>query len=233
VASDYPTAVAPGMAMMSASHIQSAVDALTAKYGVSTIVAIPMEIGEETSLYRQWQYIFGLREEAPYLSVGRVKSDADIIFTKSPATDPLMANIMRDYALEAVTNPAEARVILVSHGPETAEENVLEMEILNTQAERIKASSVFTDVEVLSIQDDAVPEIRAANKARLRSLIQEARDQGREVVVVPMLLTRGGFHARLQKDIEGLDYQFANRGLIEHPAFQDWIRAQIAMAMQG
>ena len=230
ISKEYPTAVAPGMAMMSASHIQKAVDALTEEHGVQTIVAVPMEIGEETSLYRQWQYIFGLRDEAPYLSVEPVQTEAEIVFTKSPATNPLMADIMRDYALAEVTDPSTARVVIVSHGPETAEENVLEMSILTSQAERIVESSDFGDVQVLSIQDDAVPETRAANKARLRGMIEEASESGREVVVVPMLLTRGGFHARLQKDLDGLDYNFANRGLIEHPAFQVWISEQVSNA---
>jgi len=230
ISRDYPTAVAPGMAMMSASHIQKAADALTNEHGVETIVAVPMEIGEKTSLYRQWEYIFGLREEAPYLTVTPLDTPAKVIFTKSPATDPLMATIMRDYALEAVTNPATALVIIVSHGPETAEENVLEMSILTAQAQRIRESSDFDDVQVLSIQDDSVPGIRAANKAQLRGMIEAARAEGREVVVVPMLLTKGGFHARLQKDLDGLDYNFANRGLIEHPAFQVWISEQVEAA---
>ena len=57
-----------GMAMMSSSHIQKAIDELTSKHGVKTIVVVPMEPGDDTSLVRQWKYIFGLRDDAPYLS---------------------------------------------------------------------------------------------------------------------------------------------------------------------
>ncbi len=227
IAKKYPTAVAPGMAMMSGSHIQKAVDALVNEHGVEKIVVVPMEPGDESSLNHQWKYLFGMREEAPYLSAPRVQTDAEVVFTTSPAPDPLMAEIMRDHALEVAKNPASARLIIVSHGPETVEDNPREIALLKTHAEQIRESSPFEDVEVLSLQDDAVPEVRAANKARLREMIKEATDKGREVVIVPMILTRGGFHARLQKDLEGLDYEFANRGLIEHPDFQVWINKQV------
>jgi sirohydrochlorin ferrochelatase len=231
ISKSYPTAVAPGMAMMSASHIQKAVDALTSEHGVDKIVVVPMEPGDESSLIHQWQYIFGLRDEAPYLSVPRVKTNARIVFTKSPATDPLVSTIMGDYARETATDPATARVILVSHGPERVEDNPAELARLRAHADRIRQNSEFTDIQVLSIQDDAIPDVRAANKAQLRDMIKEASDQGREVIIVPMILTRGGFHARLQKDLEGLNYEFANRGLIEHPAFQDWINNTVREAV--
>jgi hypothetical protein len=230
IAQEYPTAVAPGMAMMSDAHIQKAIDALTSEHGVETIVALPAEMGDDTSLIHQWQYIFGLRDEAPWLSAGPVKTDAKVVFTKSPTLDPLMATIMRDHALEVVKDPATARVILVSHGPEFVEDNPAELALLQAHADRILANSNLKDIKVLSLQDDAVPEVRAANKAELRAMIKEAADEGREVAIVPMILTRGGFHARLKKDLEGLTYQFADRGIIEHPGFQDWIRSTVKNA---
>ncbi len=225
-----PTAMAPGMAMMSASHIQQAVDELTTNHGVKTIVVVPMEPGDDTSLIHQWQYIFGLRPEAPYVSVTRVKTDAKIIFTKSPAADPLIAKIMGDHGLEVSANPAKDRLILVSHGPEKPEDNPAELALLEKHADYIRANSKFKDVKVVSVEDDAVPEIRAARIADLRRYVKEARDEGREAVIVPMILTKGGFHARLQKDLAGFDFKFANRGLIEHPAFQEWLSATVQKA---
>ena len=46
-----------------------------------------------------------------------------------------------------------------------------------------------------------------------------------------MMLTKGGFHARLQKDLDGLNYKFANKGLIEHPLFQEWINDTVKQAI--
>jgi len=222
-----PTAVAAGMAMMSSSHIQDAVDELTKNHGVKTIVVMPMEPGDDSSLINQWKYIFGLRDDAPYLTVPRVKTDAKIVFTKSPASDPRMGEIMRDFSLEVSKDPAKDRLIIVSHGPERPEDNPAELARLEAHAKTIRNTSAFKDVKVLSIEDDAVPEIRAARLAELRGMVKEATDAGREVVVVPMILTRGGFHARLKKDLDGLTFNFANRGLIEHPLFQDWINAMV------
>jgi sirohydrochlorin ferrochelatase len=226
----HPTAVAPGMAMMSSSHIQQAIDELTSKHGVRTIVVVPMEPGDDTSLIRQWKYIFGLREAAPYLSVPRIRTDAKVVFARSPASDPRIGRIMGDYAVETSANPGKDRLILVSHGPERPENNPAELAVLEKHAATIREASTFEDIKVLSVEDDAVPEIRAARIAELRGMIKEATDQGREVVIVPMILTKGGFHARLQKDLAGLDYRFANKGLIEHPAFQEWISATVREA---
>jgi hypothetical protein len=229
----HPTVVAPGMAMMSSSHIQAAVDELTSKHGVKTIVVVPMEPGDDTSLIRQWKYIFGLRDQAPYLTVPQVKTDAKIVFTKSPVADPRMAIIMRDYALAVSKHPEKDRLILVSHGPETPEANPAELAMLETHADAIRKSSPFQDIHVVSMQDDAIPPIRAAHVQELRGLIKEATDQGRDAVIVPMILTKGGFHARLQKDLDGLTYLFANKGLIEHPAFQEWITMTVKEAGGG
>ena len=229
----HPTAVAPGMAMMSSSHIQAAVDELTSKHGVKIIVVVPMEPGDDSSLNRQWQYIFGLRDEAPYLTVPRVKTDAKIVFTKSPVMDPRIAVIMRDYALAESAHPDKDRLILVSHGPETPEANPAELAMLETHADAIRKSSAFKDIRVVSIQDDALPPIRAAHIAELRGLIEEATAQGRDAIIVPLILTKGGFHARLQKDLAGLNYKFANKGLIEHPAFQEWITMTVQAASGG
>lgn len=229
----YPTTVAPGMAMMSGSHIQKALDALTKVHGVKTVVVVPVEPGDDTSLIGQWKYILGMADEAPYLTVPRVQTSARLVMTRSPSTDPRMATILRDHALEVAGDPAKTRVVIVSHGPETVAANPDEIRRLLTHAAAIKSSSQFTDVQVLSLQDDAIPEVRAANKAVLRAMIIDAKNNGEDVVIVPMILTRGGFHARLQKDLEGLDYTFANRGLIEHPAFQDWIAAAVKAAAKG
>lgn len=229
----HPTVVAPGMAMMSSSHIQAAVDELTGKHGVKTIVAVPMEMGDETSLVRQWKYIFGLEKDAAWLAAPQVKTTAKVIFTSSPAASSRVSTILRDYAVAASADPARDRLILVSHGPETEADNPAELAVLEKHAAYIRKTSTFTDVKAVSLQDDAVPPVRAAHVAELRAFIQEARAQGRGVVIVPMLLTKGGFHARLQKDLAGLDYQFANRGVIEHPEFQEWIKATVREASGG
>ena len=62
----FPTAVGYGMAMMTSSHIQSAVDDLVAA-GVETIVVIPTAYTDDSKLTRQWKYIFGQYDEAPWL----------------------------------------------------------------------------------------------------------------------------------------------------------------------
>ena len=229
----FPTAIAPGMAMMSSSHIQAALDELTQKHGVKKIVVVPFEPGDESTLNHQWQYIFGLRDDAPYLSVPRVKTDAEIVMTKSPEKDPRMALIMMDYALEISEHPAEDLLIILSHGPEDPNENPAELAQLEAHAKIIKEESDFEDVKLMSIQDDAPREVRAANLEEMRSWIKEANDKGQDVIIVPMLLTKGGFHARVAKELEPLKFKMAQHGLIEHPLFEEWLGETIRLAIQS
>jgi sirohydrochlorin ferrochelatase len=142
-----------------------------------------------------------------------------------------MATIMKDYGVAASAHPGQDRLILVSHGPERPENNPAELALLEKHAAAIRRSSNFKDIKVVSIEDDAVPPVRAAHVTELRGFIQEATDQGRAVVIVPMILTKGGFNARLQKDLAGLDFTFANKGIIEHPLFQEWITDTLRAAI--
>ncbi|MEO8225479.1 MAG: hypothetical protein ABI661_11810, partial [Gammaproteobacteria bacterium] len=70
VAAVHPTAVGLGMSMMGSGHIQAAVNRLEAA-GATTIVVLPSETSETSSLVRQWQYIFGLTDNSGYLEVPR------------------------------------------------------------------------------------------------------------------------------------------------------------------
>ena len=83
VAAEYPTGYGLGMAMMGGDHIQMAVDGLEAA-GAKKILVLRTETGDANSLVYQWEYLFGRREEASYLSGTRIESDAEIIWGPSP-----------------------------------------------------------------------------------------------------------------------------------------------------
>ena len=66
LARQHPVSVGYGMAMMNGNHIQSAIDDLEAA-GARKIVCVPAALSANGTVYEQWAFYFGEREDAVYL----------------------------------------------------------------------------------------------------------------------------------------------------------------------
>jgi sirohydrochlorin cobaltochelatase len=226
VSREYPTGYGLGMAMMSADHIQSAIDGLEAA-GAKTILVLRTETGDTNSLNYQWQYIFSRRDEAAYLTIPRVKTSAKIIWGPSPTAHPIMGEIMLDHALELSTDPANEMVIILGHGAMTPKENEMDLAIMAKHAEAIKKGGGFREVKRWNVQDDLPADQRAANVDKIHGWISAAQDQGMDVIVVTNVLTQSGVMRRLQKDVSGTGAKFSDQGLMQSPRFSDWINSAV------
>ena len=222
IADVFPTAMAAGMSMMMSDHIQWAVRDLESA-GAKTIVVVPIVSTEFNTMLRQWEYIFGLRDESEYVAVPRVKTDAKIVMASPPNDDPLVAEILLDHALELSTNPENEVVIIVAHGPSFDEDNKRAMQQLANLARYMSEDSDFSEITGLTLQDDAPREVRAANVARLRAMVEKAASEGKDVLIVSNLIGTFTIQAKLRKDLKGLDYKFNRKGIIEHDAFMKWL----------
>jgi sirohydrochlorin cobaltochelatase len=222
----WPTAVSFGMAMMMSSHIQSTVDDLEER-GVETLVLVPTAVTEYNTLTRQWEYVFGMREESSYLDVPRVNTDAQVLMTEHFNDHPLITEILLDHTNEVSKDPANEVVIIVAHGPEDIEDNIPDLEILQVHVDRIKEATDFADVKVINLQDDAYPPIRKSNVKKLRRWITSAQREGKDVIVTVCSTASYGVQAHIREDLRGLDYTFADRGLSEHPNYLRWIEAAV------
>lgn len=229
IAERYPTAMALGMAMMTSEHIQTAVDELTAA-GAEKIVVMPVTTLRDGGLTGQWNYIFDAEENAPWMSVPRVESAAQVVITETPSTDPEISAILLSNASGLSRDPSNEVVALVSHGPDNEPKNKLELEILGEHARYIRAQGGFADAQGFTLQDDAPSAIRAANIERIRSWVRAASEQGQTVIVLTTLLFEGGVHEKIQRDLAGLDYSLVREGVLDNPLFSQWIEAQIVEA---
>lgn len=228
-AGTHPTAVAFGMAMMTSNHIQAAVDELTAA-GADTLLIMPITTLEVGGLINQWRYIFGLVEEAPWMSVPRVNTDARVVFGPTPTTDPIISAILLDYAIQVSRDPSAEVVALLAHGPDNETWNAKELENLEQHASVIRGGRDFAAVRGFTLQDDAPAAIRAANVQRIRDWMQAAIDAGQRVIVLTTLPVTGSVHKKIRRDLDGLDYTLNEKGIVEHPLFSDWVDAVIAQA---
>jgi hypothetical protein len=226
-----PVAIGFGMAMMSSSHLQSAVDDLRAA-GVRRIILVDQ--GTTTrynSLTRHWQYIFGMYPEASYMDVPKINAPGvEFVWAGHFNDHPLITEMIYEGALSVSTNPANEVVIIVGHGPEEAADNVPDLKIIQAHADRIKAKKKFADVRITNLQDDAIVPVRESNVRKLRTMIKQATKAGHKVIVVPIAAASYGVQRNIKTDLRGLQYTFAEKGLIENPKFMQWVDSVIKTA---
>ena len=229
-ADKFPTAVSFGMAMMTSDPIQAAVDELVAA-GADKVVVLPITTLKVGGLIGQWLYIFNARADAPWMSVPRVGSDADIVVGATPTTDPLISKILFEQAIAQSRISSNEVVALVAHGPDNAAANKQELEILAQHADYIQTAGNFAEARGFTLQDDAPTSVRAANVDRLRGWVSVALESGKDVIVLTTLPVYGSVHKKIVRDLDGLDYSLVERGVMEHPLFGNWVESAIAAAL--
>lgn len=226
----YPSAYGFGLGIMSSEFLQTAVDGLEAQ-GVKSIVLMPASTAQNSTMVRQWQYVFGSIDEPAYLDVPRIDSDANFVWAPNPMSHPIMAEILGDHAKAVSNDPANEFVLIMGHGPSEKEDNDLEIEILEAHAAAIEAKFGFSKVKVSNVQDDAPVEMREANVERLRGWIRDAKVEGKDVIVTTTVLTEAGVLRKLEQDVEDLGVIFNDKGLMLHPRFADWIEEAVQQSV--
>ena len=228
----FPTSMAIGMAMMMSDHVQLALDDLEAA-GAKTVVVIPILATRYNELMRQWEYIFGLRDEAEFVTVPQVKTKLKVVMASPPEDDPLIGEILIDWANELSSDPSKETVIVAAHGATSDADNAKELKILDNLARMVQEDGGFAEVVGITLQDDAPAEVRDANVAKLRKVAETAKAQGREVLVVTNLIGTRTIQPKLRKDLKGLDYKFNAKGITQHDNFEEWMGETIREALDN
>ena len=250
--SSRPVEVAFGMA--NKRTIQDAVDRLTER-GVSGIVAVPLFISSHSSVLRATEYLLGSRDEAPpelqaFARMGARRdsghadadADADPSFdrtTRVETTVPisvttaldghsLVAEILISRAVDVSRTPEDEIVVLVAHGPSSAEDNDLWLDNMGSLAERMRTRTRFSRIQYLTVRDDAPDPVQSQATAELRAVVEGAVQEGKSVLVVPLLLTYGGIEVGIRRRLEGLPYRMARQALLPDVRLAQWVLVQAA-----
>ena len=120
----------------------------------------------------------------------------------------------------------------MAHGPESAADNEIVLEMLNNLAGQVQQTVGFAAVGVISLQDDSPKAVRAANVAAMRKLIEEAEADGYQVLVVTNLLSARAVQRELRRDLRGLSYTFNAKGIVQHDNFIRWIETSVADTLE-
>lgn len=208
--------------------------------GADQIVVVPLLVSSHSGHADQIRYLAG---EIDTLSErmlhhlqrpGIERPDLDVPIRLTPAIDdsPEAARVLAERALDLSDSPERDAVFLMGHGPNSAEDYAAWMENLRPLADSVRAVGGFRDVKVGLVRDDAPAPVRAEAVRRIREIIRlQHRLTGREVVVVPVLISTGRVsHEKFPADLTGLPVRYSGEALLPHPGLARWIEARVRQA---
>ena len=251
VDADRPVEVAFGMA--NKRTIQDAVDRLAAR-GVEGIVAVPLFVSSHSSVFRATEYLLGSRDDAPpqlqaFARMGArmsargdagetgdpgfdwttpVETPAPIAMTPALDAHAIVADVLASRAADVSRTPEEEVVVLVAHGPGSAEDNALWLDNMRRLAERMGPRAAFRRIEYLTVRDDASEPVRAQATAALRTVVEGVAQEGAAALIVPLLLSYGGIEVGIRERLEGLPYRMAREALLPDERLSEWVLLQAA-----
>lgn len=218
----YPVEVAFGM--WDQKNFQEGLT-LLANQSVCELIVLPLFISDHSDVIRAQKYQFHVSEENPLpFEPGRLTIPSSIqrVVFKSALNDSIHLSTVIANRAEAISkNSAREDLILVAHGPNGDEDDLLWIKDLSTHAIRIKIP--FHRVHLLTLRDDAPEEIRNRKTKELQDIVKTATAENRTPLIVPVLLAPGGIEDGLEERLSGLSYTLSPKMLAPDPHLIEWI----------
>jgi len=221
----------------STTRFQDAVDKVVAK-GATEVVVVPLLVSSHSGHYEQIRYLARLtdtldvvmQEHLHHGGIERPGAKVPIRVARALDDSPELARVLSDRAKAFEPNGNGRALMLVGHGPNSAEDYAAWMRNLRVVVDSVRKWSGFTDVRVELVREDAPAGVRAEAVARLRELISmQAGLTDAHVTVVPILVSKGGIsRSRIMKDLEGLPVRYSDVPLMPHQAIAEWIERRAA-----
>lgn len=218
------------------TRFQDAVARLEAQ-GVTDIVVVPMLVSSHSGHYDQIRWLSGepvaldeaMEHHLHMSGITRPSANVPLRLTKAMDRSPEVARVLADRAQGLATTPREQALLIVGHGPNSAEDYAAWMEHLRVVADSVKAWTGFRDVRVELVRDDAPAPVRAEAVRRVRELIElQHLMTGKEVVVVPILVSTGAVSRdKVPNDIRGTPSRYAGEPLLPHDEMSRWIESRV------
>jgi sirohydrochlorin cobaltochelatase len=211
-----------------------------ARRGARAIVVVPMLVSSHSGHYEQIRYLVGERDDLDttmmhhlHMSgIERAGGGVPLRLTKAVDDAPEAARVLAERAKSLAKDPGRQALFLVGHGPNSAEDYAAWMANLRRIADTVRARPGLRSVLLDLVRDDAPPPVRAEAVARVRELIRlQHQLTGREVVVVPVLISSGRVSTeKLPKDLEGLPTRYTDEGLLPHSGMARWVESRVRVA---
>jgi sirohydrochlorin cobaltochelatase len=218
---------------------QAQVRALQAS-GVQRLVLVPLLVSSTSGHYDQIRWLAGdsvVLDEAMthHLHMGGLARVADAPpMTVAPGLDDAeeLAEVLADRVRAALPSAADKAVMLVGHGPESAEAYAAWMRHLRPVAAAVQRRTGARDVRVELVRDDAPAAVRAEAVLRVRELIElQAAATGDSVTVIPVLVSKGLVsRTKVRTDVAGTPSRYFEEPLLPHAAMTRYIERRVREA---
>lgn len=218
----YPVEVAFGM--WDQKSFQEGVT-LLANQSVCELIVLPLFISDHSDVIRAQKYQFHITETNPLpFDPGRVNIPASVqrVFFKSALNDDShLSAVIANRASTISKDPAREDLILVAHGPNGDEDDLLWLKDLSTHARRIPTP--FRNIHLLTLRDDAPEETSGRKTKELQDMIKKTIAENRTALIVPVLLAPGGIEDGLKERLQGLNYTLSPKMLAPDTHIIEWI----------
>ena len=154
-----------------------------------------------------------------------VKSPVPIRMTSALNDHPIVAEILVSRARSVGTTPASESLVIVAHGPNEEADNRKWLADMESLSRRVATIEKFASIDYLTVRDDAPKPVWEKAKAELRAVVQKRTEEGRRVLVVPLLISFGGIEKGLRERLDGLTYTMATSGLMPDDRLVNWVLA--------
>jgi sirohydrochlorin ferrochelatase len=222
------------------ARFQDAVARLEAR-GAMQIVVVPMLVSSHSGHYDQIRWLAGedveigetMHHHLHMAGIERAAGRTPLRLARAMDDSPEVARVLSDRALALARAqgraPAERALMIVGHGPNSAEDYAAWMGNLRPIADSVRAWTGFKDVRVELVRDDAPAPIRAEAVRRVRDLIElQAMVTGTDVLVVPVLVSKGSVSRdKVPNDIRGTPSVYDGEPLLPHEAMARWVESRV------
>jgi hypothetical protein len=199
------------------------------------LTIVPLFISDYSSIIEAQKYIFHLRPNSPLPELGIQPSNyrGPLTYGHAIGYNPLISKVLVDRAKSLLKlasargfAPQKTELVLAMHGPIEDDANAKWLEMGRAYGKDLKKTLRLTSVRIVSLRDDAEPEVRNRATAELLSYVDGARARGGIALVVPLLLSRGGIEAGIAFRMKGHDVIWTGETLFPDVRMESWLRQQ-------
>lgn len=174
----------------------------------------------------------GHSSHSAYDGTKPIDTKLPVVMTRALDDHPKVAEILTARAKALGGTPANEVVIVVAHGPVTDESNRKWLADMSSLVATMKKETAFKRIEYMTVRDDAPEPIRSQATAELRAIVEKAKAENAEALIVPLLLSFGGIEEGVKKRLSGLTYKMSPQGLLPDPLLARWVLQSVATSQR-